>query len=207
MDDKYKCFLKFPGVDIILLVSLVLLPLLFLQSCGDPSARDDKSKEIRPQHWAIAVKRPGLPNFYQITDSLYRGAQPELEGMEELKELGIRSIVNLRSSKGDEKLIVGYDFKYFHIPVNTFSPKIDQFKQFLSIVSNPDNCPLFVHCQHGADRTGAAVAIFRIKIQRWNVKEAIDEMVNGGYNFHKIHSHLKKFIKKFVQYKSDLSYF
>ena len=69
--------------------------------------------------------------------------------------------------------------------------------RFLEIVSDPDNLPAFVHCKHGADRTGTAVALYRIKVQNWDAEEAINEMVNGGYNFHRIYRHLKDFVRKF----------
>jgi protein tyrosine/serine phosphatase len=157
----------------------------------------------RPDQWATAVKRAGLPNLHKVSDDLYRGAQPEKEGMQELKKLGIKTIVSFRRSKKDLKLNEGYDFKFVHIPVFTFYPKEKQFAQFLELFSDPANLPVFVHCKHGADRTGAAVALYRIKIQDWKIDEAINEMVNGGFNFHRIHSHLKNFIRKFVRNSRD----
>ena len=119
-----------------------------------------------------------------------------------LKKLGIKTIINFRISNPDYKLIKGTDLKHFHLPVFTPLPGKKAFERFLEILSDPDNVPAFVHCRRGADRTGAAVAIYRIKVQKWDTEEAINEMVNGGYNFHRIHSHLKSFIRKFVELDS-----
>jgi protein tyrosine phosphatase (PTP) superfamily phosphohydrolase (DUF442 family) len=163
------------------------------------NCKTEKIQIPRPEHWAIAIEREGLPNFYKVSDTLFRGAQPGKKGIEELKKMGIKTIINFRISNPDETLIKGTDLKYFHLPVFTLLPGKKAFERFLEIVSDPDNGPVFVHCKHGADRTGAAVAIYRIKVQNWDVEEAINEMVNGGYNFHRIHSHLKGFIRKFVE--------
>jgi uncharacterized protein (TIGR01244 family) len=155
----------------------------------------------RPANWATAIQREGLPNLYKVTDDLYRGAQPTKKGIEELKKLGIKTIINLRKTESDSANVRGSGITYYHLPVFTFFPSKAKYRRFLEIVSDPANLPVFVHCRHGADRTGAAVAIYRIKIQKWDTEEAIKEMVNGGYNFHKIHSHLKRFVRKFCGMK------
>ena len=53
--------------------------------------------KMRPANWAMPLKEPGLSNFYEVTTNLYRGAQPTVLGMKELKALGIKTILNLRS--------------------------------------------------------------------------------------------------------------
>jgi protein tyrosine/serine phosphatase len=45
--------------------------------------------------------------------------------------------------------------------------------------------PVLVHCWHGSDRTGAVVATYRMVFQDWTREAAIDELINGGYGFHK----------------------
>ena len=37
-----------------------------------------------------------LPNFHQVNAQLYRGAQPKAGGLPKLKDMGIKTIVNLR---------------------------------------------------------------------------------------------------------------
>jgi len=161
------------------------------------SGSDVKENQARPLYWATAIERQGLPNFYKVSDTLYRGAQPRDQGFGELKKLGIKTVVNLRGSNREQIAVNEAGLKYYHIPMFAFFPGKEKFNRFLKIVSNPANQPVFVHCKHGADRTGTAVAIYRIKIQNWNKEEAINEMVNGGYNFHSIYRNLKKFVRRF----------
>nr|HNI57084.1 protein-tyrosine-phosphatase [Elusimicrobiota bacterium] len=52
-----------------------------------------------------------------------------------------------------------------------------------------------VHCQHGSDRTGTMVAIYRIAVQGWSKESALDEMVNGGYGFHPLWKNLRRYIR------------
>ena len=169
---------------------VVFFLIFFLQyNCGE--------EKSRPHYWATAVEREGLPNLYKVSDNLYRGAQPGKKGFEELKKLGIKTIVNFRNSEKDWKHIKGMGFNYYHLPVNTLFPKREKFERFLEIAAKPENWPVFVHCKRGADRTGTAAALYRVKIQNWDKEKAIDEMVNGGYHFNKIYIQLKRFIREF----------
>ncbi|MCP4218520.1 MAG: hypothetical protein GY765_28050 [bacterium] len=179
-------------------ITLVFLIICFsLWNCTAKPIAPEK----RPNTWAQAIEKKGLPNLHKVSDTLYRGAQPKKVGFAELKKMGIKTIVNLRSSDKDLKYTQEHGFNYHHIPVNTFSPKTEQFARFMEIVTHPDSQPVFLHCKHGADRTGSAVAIYRIKIQNWDTEEAIKEMVQGGFNFHTMHNRLKEFVRKFVTEK------
>ena len=55
------------------------------------------------------------------------------------------------------------------------------------------NSSVFVHCQYGADRTGAAVAVYRVVVLGWTKDDAIAEMDKFG--FHSIWSVLKKYVR------------
>ncbi len=132
-----------------------------------------------------------------MSDTLYRGAQPTREGFVELQRMGIRTVVNLRSEHSDLQLIQGLDLKYVAIPMNAAFPKEEDFRRFLAVARDPASQPVFVHCQHGSDRTGTAVALYRVAVQGWDREEAIQEMTGGGYGFHGIYFHLKTFIREF----------
>ena len=61
-------------------------------------------------------------------------------------------------------------------------PLPEQVTEFLEIVNNPIRQPVLVHCWHGTVRTGALVAIYRIKEEGWPLQKALDEMVSYGFN-------------------------
>ena len=64
------------------------------------------------------------------------------------------------------------------------------------IVSNEQDGPFLVHCQHGADRTGLLIASYRIVIQGWSKEAALEELRSGGYGYHSIWRNIPVFIEK-----------
>jgi protein tyrosine/serine phosphatase len=136
----------------------------------------------------------GLKNFAKISGSLSRGAQPDQQGFRELKKRGFRTIVNLRANHSDAGLIKGLGFKYVQIPCNTWDVNDRDVVKFLKIATNPSNQPVFVHCEHGSDRTGTMVAVYRIYSQSWSIEDAMDELPQFG--FHEIWQNLRVYLKK-----------
>jgi protein tyrosine phosphatase (PTP) superfamily phosphohydrolase (DUF442 family) len=149
----------------------------------------------RPQTWAQPVKLSGVPNLYRISDELYRGDQPSPQGMQNLKNLGVKTIINLRSFHSDRDEIGDTGLVYEHIYMKAWHPEEKEAVRFLKIVTDPKRAPVLVHCQHGADRTGTMIAVYRIIVQGWSKAEAIREMTEGGFGFHPIWSNLPKWIQ------------
>ena len=152
--------------------------------------------ESRPEKWAEPVVLEGVPNLHRINDRLYRSAQPTAEGMANLKELGIKTIVSLRSFHSDRDEIWNTGLEYEHIFMKAWHPEREDVVRFLRLASDPERTPILVHCQHGADRTGVMSAIYRVAVQGWSKEEAIREMVQGGFNYHEVWIHIPPWIRK-----------
>lgn len=136
---------------------------------------------------AQPLVRPGLPNLHRVSPELYRGAQPTAEGMAQLRALGVRTVVNLRANHSDADKLAGTGLRYVAIPVTAVGIGDDHVARFLRVAADPAAQPVFVHCQHGADRTGLMVAMYRVAVQGWEREAAIDEMLHGGFRFHGIY--------------------
>ena len=90
---------------VIVLLLIVLTPLMAAgQAAGN-----------RPGTWAQPVMLAGVPNLHKVSDSLYRSAQPSAEGMRNLKQMGLQTILNLRSFHSDRKAIGDTGLAYEHI--------------------------------------------------------------------------------------------
>jgi protein tyrosine phosphatase (PTP) superfamily phosphohydrolase (DUF442 family) len=149
----------------------------------------------RPKDWAQPVPLAGVPNLHRINDKLYRSAQPTEEGMANLKQLGVKTIVSLRSFHSDRDEIGSTGLQYEHIYMKAWHPEEKEAVRFLRIVTDPESMPVLFHCLHGADRTGTMSAIYRVAVQGWSKEDAIQEMVDGGFNYHEIWVNLPKWIR------------
>jgi tyrosine-protein phosphatase SIW14 len=130
---------------------------------------------------------PGVPNFHQVDDHLYRGAQPTPEGFGNLAKLGIRTVVDLREpgdrERTEEQTVTADGMHYIHIAMNGYhAPSNDQITQLLGILSH-DSGPVFIHCKRGADRTGTVVACYRIARENWPNEKALAEAKQYGMSW------------------------
>ena len=138
----------------------------------------------RKENWAERVELAGVPNLHKVSEDVYRGAQPTAEGMQQLRKLGVRTIINLRSFHSDRDEIGETGLGYEHIYMKTWHPEDEEVMRFLKTITDPNRTPVFVHCQRGADRTGTMCAIYRIAVEGWSKAAAIKEMTKGGFGFY-----------------------
>jgi protein tyrosine/serine phosphatase len=120
-----------------------------------------------------------IENFGKLNDNYYRGSQPTAGQFDELKKLGIKTIIDLRkdSIEGASKQARDAGLQYVNIPLTTKRPATEgQTAQFLKLVNDPANWPVFVHCKGGRHRTGEMTAIYRITHDGWSDDKAYDEM-------------------------------
>jgi tyrosine-protein phosphatase SIW14 len=126
-----------------------------------------------------------IENFGKVDDHYYRGSQPHHKQFAELKGLGIKTVIDLRRDfkPEAEKWAEEIGLKYFRIPLNPATPATrEQTSYFLSLVSDPANWPVYVHCKGGKHRTGAMTAIYRITHDEWTADQAYLEMKQYHFN-------------------------
>jgi protein tyrosine/serine phosphatase len=150
----------------------------------------------RPSTWAQPMPLKHLNNFYKVDNNLYRSAQPDLDGILQAKDLGIKTIIDLQSAPHEDPVpFANEDLKFERIPQYASCITDENVSKFLNIVSHKENGPFLVHCLHGSDRTGAAVAMYRITQQNWTKDDAITEMIHGGYGFHFMFINIPEYIE------------
>ena len=137
----------------------------------------------------------GTPNLHCVSDDLYRGAQPDEAGFRLLRKLGVRTIVSFRAAQ-DGPVPVAEGMTSVHIPLAaTHCPDDRQVVQFLRLFSDRRNLPVFVHCRLGADRAGMMCALYRVAVQGWTKRQAIDEMTRGGFGYHASFDDLVEYVQ------------
>ncbi|HLG13089.1 MAG TPA: dual specificity protein phosphatase family protein [Blastocatellia bacterium] len=151
---------------------------------------------------AQARQQPDKPaiqiqNFGCVNEKLYRGAQPKATDYASLAALGIKTVIDLqREGEADEQqLVEDAGMKFFRIGMSDRSrPAPGQADEFFSIISDPANQPVFVHCHGGRHRTGVLIALYRITREGWTAERAYEEMKQ--YQFAKGigHGALKQYV-------------
>lgn len=177
------------------LSALVLLGCLAGAYADQAAVSNTASSATGRVAWAQAISAEGLPNLHKVSDALYRGAQPEAKGFQSLKALGVRTVINLRASHSDLDDMAGMGMTYVAIPMKTWQPKEEDVVRFLQVATVASNAPVFVHCRHGADRTGLMCAMYRVFVCGWAKEEAIREMTEGGFGFHAVWDNIVNFIR------------
>lgn len=142
---------------------------------------------------ALASENPVIPNFAKVADGIYRGGRPRKAGVQELKQLGIRTIINLDAdtalqetddARDEQQWALEAGLKYIYVPMSPVSaPTTESIDTALKQMLEPANQPVFVHCYRGSDRTGAVIAAYRITIDNWDIERAYEEMKRYGHAY------------------------
>lgn len=153
-----------------------------------PSAMPiETGRDVSPQ--AVKSLQPyfnDIPNLRYVSGRLLRGGQPSDQGLAFLKDIGVRTIINLRTEPvliAREKIAAErLGLKYVELPTYTVQePDAKQFQTFLTVATNPADGPVYVHCYHGRDRTGTMIGAYRIAENGWTFDAAFQEMMACGF--------------------------
>jgi protein tyrosine phosphatase (PTP) superfamily phosphohydrolase (DUF442 family) len=164
----------------------IILAILILP--GVPSIRgawQGESPQSAPTQRSMGSRKHyvGLPNFGEVTPHLYRGGQPGADGLKELKKMDVSIVVDMRGgrSKHEDAAVRALGMQYVSIPWHCPFPSDKPFATFLQLVKENRDKKIFVHCRLGDDRTGMAIAAYRMADQGWSADEAMSEMKEFGF--------------------------
>ena len=174
----------FPVLVFLLCFALAPLPALRLESPSTESGTGSAAWHAA----ARPVRFEGIPNFAEVTPTLYRGAQPSKQGLAKLADMKIAIVIDLRGSHNESEAstVQKLGMQYISIPSRCPFPRDHNFVQLLQLIRDNRDKKIFVHCRLGTDRTGMAVAAYRMAEENWTADEAMQEMQAFGFNtFHR----------------------
>jgi protein tyrosine/serine phosphatase len=122
-----------------------------------------------------------VPNVHTVTPGvLIRGGQPDEAGLIALRRVyGVTTDVNLndRTAESEAALCRDAGLNYVALPSNPFRPDPEKLATFLRVIAAAGGTgAVYVHCKDGMDRTGFAVATYRIVDEGWTADRANDEL-------------------------------
>jgi protein tyrosine/serine phosphatase len=147
-----------------------------------------------------------IGNFGQINHNYYRGAQPEPRDYVDLAALGVKTVIDLtEDGRSEEKgLVEAAGMKFYRIPMTTTDrPSEATITQFLKLVNDTANQPVFVHCQGGRHRTGVMTAVYRMTRDGWTAEQAYQEMKQYNFEGFPGHPELKNFVYAYYTHIGD----
>lgn len=137
-----------------------------------------------------------IENFHCVDETLMRGAKPDFEQLKELKNSGVKNIISFctnynpksktQSGVPEESFLaekLGMNFYWLPFK-STENPSGDSIRKFFNIIDNSktNGEKVFIHCRHGADRTGLFSALYRIKYQKVKLSDVIRELMVYGHD-------------------------
>lgn len=138
-----------------------------------------------------------------VPGQVYRSGQLTVTGFQDaVRELGIRTIINLQNDFPDPDLSWSFwdrrtlkesemcrqlGVRYVLIEPDLVSRRRlgeirpQAIDQFLHLMDDPSIYPVLVHCKAGLHRTGILTAVYRMEYQGWSPAEAFLEMKALGF--------------------------
>jgi len=166
------------------------------------SAHHKQTPAVNPPALAEKIYVPGISDFGRVNYFLYRGSQPKDDGVEQLKQFGIDTIVDLRGEfhgvmEKERLRAESLGMRFINLPGSGWAtPKDEEIAQFFSLLRERPRRKIFIHCWLGGDRSGMFIAAYRIAFDGWSSQQAIQEMRSFHY-LHFWHPNMARWVERF----------
>lgn len=121
-----------------------------------------------------------IHNFHHVENGIYRGGELSDKDLELLKQVyGMKRIISLDPEIGSriDPIVKNLKMEHLMLPIDSsstvFSGNLRYIYNNLRTLFNLQ--PVYVHCKHGADRTGLVIGLYRVKVNNWTCEQALAE--------------------------------
>ena len=123
----------------------------------------------------------GIRNFTVVDAVVGCAGATESRAFPALKARGYKTVVNLRldtevgaAINESRAMASSAGLKFVHLPLNANSPDESVVDEFIKVVSDPANQPVFIHCG-SANRAAALWLTKRMLVDKWEEAAALEE--------------------------------
>jgi len=134
---------------------------------------------------------------------LYRSAELPLSRLTDTcRRLGIRTVADFRMGSPEVDAEAGalreIGVRHVHLPTGQVPPP-EVVDAFLRIMSDRENHPVLIHCEHGVGRTGVHAAIYRMEFQGWSNRRArLEAMLLAGFDSFQKDTEKARFLESYT---------
>lgn len=131
------------------------------------------------------ISANGIPNFAQVEAGVWRGGQPDKSGWAYLRSLGVTNVVKLNKDSESNDNVRGMEMHLYRAPIS-FAEQIEigtiNSNRLEEAILKVPKQGTYIHCEHGQDRTGLFVAMWRVRVNHWDKAKAQNEMLDHGFH-------------------------
>jgi len=124
------------------------------------------------------VDAGSIPNYRLVQPGLATAGQPAQEALAKLKDMGFRTVVNLRTEQegtAAERVVVeGQGLRYVSVPVTAESLSLADADAVEKVLHDPSSGPILLHCA-SSNRVGAVWALIQSREGK-----SLDEALAAG---------------------------
>lgn len=129
------------------------------------------------------VLRLRYHNMHRVGGEMWRGNQPSPKRLEQLRDMGFRTILNLRGTQPGRPY---YDLEHHacrklglaivDLPWGSReAPFVERIERLIEVFDAIDY-PAFMHCKSGADRAGIVAVLYKLLHEKAPFEEAVAQL-------------------------------
>ncbi len=159
--------------------ALLIVALLFAISAPQTSPATSSPSPTPLPSGATPIE--GVRNYTKVDATIGCAGATEVKALPGIAKLGYKAVLNLREeteagvSIGESRAAAeAIGLRYLHLPFKSSAPDVKAADEFLKLVADPANQPLFIHCGSG-NRVAALWLIKRMVIDKWTEERSLAE--------------------------------
>ncbi len=138
-------------------MNLIALTLVCVVRIG--CAKADEIATDSSDRLPLRMQVAHLPNAIRIHERVISGGRPDGEvAFEELRSLGVKTIISVDGAQPDLQLAAKYGMRYVHLP-HGYNGIPDTRAAELAKAVRDFEGPIYIHCHHGLQRSPTAAAV------------------------------------------------
>jgi len=166
--------------NLVKLINLFVVIAIALVEAGD--CQTQNAQKSPGQSSAESVEL-AIPNFSRVNDRISAAGQPSQQAFEQLKKMGYKTIINLRTAEEgadkEKEIVEKLGLRYINIPITPQTITQEKVKQLAEVINDESSGRILIHCA-SSNRVGGMWFLHRVMNESCSIEQAIEEAEKAG---------------------------